>query len=107
MGPAAVYQRPRGGVPHRERMIHSYQLRDLGIDRPNQVWCADITPLRMRRGFLCLGAVLDLASRKVCLVRVEHNRRGVQCRGRATASASGSVTNDRMSDRRPTSINGG
>ena len=43
MGLAAVYQRPRTTVPHPEHRIWPYLLRDLSIDRPDQVWCADIT----------------------------------------------------------------
>ena len=35
------------------------------IDRPNQVWCADITYIPMRRGFLYLVAIMDWHSRKV------------------------------------------
>jgi len=65
MGLAAVYQRPRTTVPHPEHVVFPYLLRDLVIDRPNQVWCADITYIPMRRGFLYLVAVMDWASRKV------------------------------------------
>ena len=42
------------------------------IDRPNQVWCADITYLPMRRGFLYLAAVMDWATRKVLSWRVSN-----------------------------------
>jgi putative transposase len=42
------------------------------IDRPNQVWCADITYLPMRRGFLYLVAVMDWATRKVLAWRVSN-----------------------------------
>jgi putative transposase len=47
-------------------------LRDLTIDRPNQVWCADITYIPMRRGFLYLVAVMDWASRKVLSWRISN-----------------------------------
>jgi putative transposase len=40
---AAIYQRPRTTVPHPEHRVHRYLLRGLLIDRPNQVWCADIS----------------------------------------------------------------
>src|ERR1700755_3278748 len=42
------------------------------IDRPNQVWCADITYVPMRRGFLYLVAVMDWATRKVLAWRVSN-----------------------------------
>ena len=35
------------------------------IDPPNQVWCADITYIPMRRGFLYLVAIMNGYSRKV------------------------------------------
>ena len=46
MGLAAIYQHPRTTVPHPEHRVHPYLLRGLLIDRPNQVWCADITYIR-------------------------------------------------------------
>src|SRR4029078_1637610 len=72
MGLAPIYQRPRTTVPHPEHQIFPYQLRDLAINRPNQVWCADITSLPMRRGFLYLVAVMDWATRKVLSWRVSN-----------------------------------
>jgi putative transposase len=65
MGLAAIYQRPKTSVPHPEHKIWPYLLRDLTIDRPNQVWCTDITYIPMRRGFLYLIAMMDWASRRV------------------------------------------
>lgn len=58
MGLAPIYQRPRTTVPHPEHRIYPYLLRNMLIDRPNQVWCADITYIPMRRGFLYLVAVM-------------------------------------------------
>jgi putative transposase len=72
MGLAAIYQRPRTTVPHPEHRIHPYLLRDLTVDQPNQVWCADITYIPMRRGFLYLVAIMDWASRKVLSWRVSN-----------------------------------
>ena len=65
MGLAAIYQRPRTSDPHPEHRIYPYLLRDLAIIRPNQIWCADVTYLPMRRGFLYLVAIMDWATRKV------------------------------------------
>jgi putative transposase len=72
MGLAPIYQRPRTTVPHPEHRVFPYLLRDLVIARPNQVWCADITYLPMRRGFLYLVAVMDWATRKVLSWRVSN-----------------------------------
>jgi putative transposase len=72
MGLAPIYQRPRTTVPNPEQQIFPYLLRDLAIDRPNQVWCADITYLPMRRGFLYLVTVMDWATRKVLAWRVSN-----------------------------------
>ena len=45
--------------------VYPYLLRDLSIDRPGQVWCADVTYIPMARGFLYLVAVMDWHSRRV------------------------------------------
>jgi len=72
MGLAAIYQRPRTTVPHPEHRIYPYLLRHLVVDRPNQVWCADITYIPMRRGFLYLVAVMDWATRRVLSWRLSN-----------------------------------
>jgi putative transposase len=72
MGLAPIYQRPRTTIPHPEHRIWPYLLRGLTIDRPNQVWCADITYIPMRRGFLYLVAVMDWATRRVLAWRVSN-----------------------------------
>jgi putative transposase len=41
-------------------------------DRPNQVWCADITYIPMRRGFLYLVAIMDWHTRKVLAWRISN-----------------------------------
>jgi putative transposase len=43
MGLVPICQRPRTTVPHPELRVFPYLLRDCVIERPNQVWCADIT----------------------------------------------------------------
>ena len=66
MGLAAIYQAPRTTIPHPEHRIYKSLLRDLVIDRPNRVWCADITYIPMRRGFLYLVAVMDWRRGRCC-----------------------------------------
>ena len=72
MGLAPIYQRPRTTVPNPEHRIYPYLLREMVITCPNQVWCADITYIPMRRGFLYLVAVMDWATRKVLSWRVSN-----------------------------------
>jgi putative transposase len=79
MGLAAVYQKPRTSVPHPEHTVFPYLLRDLTIDRPNQVWCTDITYIPMRRGFLYLVAVMDWATRKVLSWRISNTMEADFC----------------------------
>ena len=50
--------------------MYPYLLRGLVIDRPNQVWCADITYMPMAKGFVYLVAVMDWFSRRVLAWRV-------------------------------------
>src|SRR3546814_3155064 len=64
MGLAPIYQRPRTSDPHPRHRVYPYLLRKLAIERPNHVWCADVTYIPMRKGFLYLMAVMDWASRK-------------------------------------------
>lgn len=73
MGLRAVYQRPRTTVPHPEHRKYPYLLRNMVIDRPDQVWCADITYIPMRRGFLYLVAIIDWATRRVLSWRLSNS----------------------------------
>jgi putative transposase len=72
MGLSAIYQKPNTSKPNLRHKIHPYLLRGLTINKPNQVWCADITYIPMRRGFLYLVAVMDWASRKVLSWRLSN-----------------------------------
>ena len=65
MGLEAIYPRRRTSVPCPEHRIYPYLLRNLAIERPNQVWSRDITYVPLRRGFMYLVAVLDWHSRYV------------------------------------------
>jgi putative transposase len=65
MGLEAIYPRRRTSGPCPEHRIYPYLLRNLAIERPDQVWSADITYVPLRRGFMYLVAVLDWHSRYV------------------------------------------
>ena len=61
----AIYQKPNTSKGHPGHKVYPYLLRGLTIDRPNQVWCADITYIPMAKGFVYLVAVMDWFSRRV------------------------------------------
>ena len=72
LGIEAIYPKPRLSRPAPEHRIYPYLLRELTINRPNQVWCADITYIRMWRGFAYLVAVMDWFSRYVLSWRLSN-----------------------------------
>jgi putative transposase len=67
MGLEAVYPRRRRSlsVPDKQHTIYPYLLKDIQITGPDQVWSADITYVRMYRGWIYLVAVMDWFSRYV------------------------------------------
>ncbi len=73
MGLTPIYQKPRTSAPHPVNRIYPYLLRDVVIERPDHVWCADVTYIPMRRGFLYLVAVMDWYSRKVLAWRLSNS----------------------------------
>jgi len=72
MGIAALGPKPRTTKPAPGHKIFPYLLRNVVIDRPNQVWAADITYIPIGRGFLYLVAVIDWASRAVLAWRLSN-----------------------------------
>jgi len=72
MGLVPIYQAPRTSVADPDHQVYPYLLRDMTIDQPNRVWCADITYIPMRRGFLYLVAIMDWHSRKVLSWRLSN-----------------------------------
>ncbi len=73
MGLEAIYPRPRTSKAHPEHKVYPYLLRNVTIDRPNQVWAADITYIPMSRGFMYLVAIMDWHSRKVLSWKVSNS----------------------------------
>jgi putative transposase len=72
MGLEAIYPKRGTSRPHPEHKVYPYLLRNMKIDRPNQVWAADITYIPMARGFMYLVAVMDWHSRKVLSWRLSN-----------------------------------
>ena len=72
MGLEAVYPKPRlsaGGAGHK---VYPYLLRNVPIERVNQVWSTDITYIPMPKGFMYLTAVMDWYSRYVLSWRLSN-----------------------------------
>jgi putative transposase len=65
MGLEAIYPKPKLSLGNQAHRKYPYLLSQLVIDHPDQVWCADITYIRMLHGFLYLMAIMDWCSRFV------------------------------------------
>jgi putative transposase len=72
MGIAALGPKPRTTKPAPGHTIFPYLLRDMTVERANQVWAADITYIPIGRGFLYLVAVMDWSSRAVLSWRLSN-----------------------------------
>jgi putative transposase len=72
MGLTAIYRRPRTSRPGPGHMVYPYLLSGMEINRPNQVWAADITYIPMAKGFLYLVAIMDWYSRHVVAWRLSN-----------------------------------
>lgn len=79
MGLEAVYPKPRTTVVDSEHRIYPYLLRDLAVERPNQVWSADITYVPMACGFMYLCAIIDWCSRFVVAWQLSNTLDGRFC----------------------------
>ena len=65
MGLQAIYPKPRLSSSNQAHKKYPYLLKGLMIDHPDQVWCSDITYIRMLHGFVYLVAIMDWYSRFV------------------------------------------
>lgn len=65
MGWQTIYRKPNTSKPAKEHKVYPYLLKNLDINRANQVWAMDITYVPMRRGFMYLCAIIDLHTRYV------------------------------------------
>ena len=69
----------RRSKPAKGHKTYPYLLGGLRIDRPHQVWCADITCPPMRTGFRCLVAIMDWFTRKVLAWRISSTLKAAFC----------------------------
>ncbi len=68
----ALYPRRRTSQPGKGHKIYPYLLRDLAIERANQVWATDVCYIPMAKGFMYLVAIMDWHTRKVLSWRVSN-----------------------------------
>ena len=54
-----IYQEPNASEKLPQHKTWLYLLRNAVINRPNQVWCSDITYIPMQRGFPYIVAIMD------------------------------------------------
>ena len=72
MGLEAIHQAPRTSMPHPAHRVYPYLLNGMAIERPDRVWCADITYIPVQHGFLYLVAIMDWATRHVLAWRLSN-----------------------------------
>ena len=79
MGLEAIYPKPKLSKPGIGHRIYPYLLRDVAIERPDQVWSTDITYVPLPSGFMYLAAVIDWYSRYVITWRLSNTLDGSFC----------------------------
>ncbi len=79
MGIEPIYPKPRLSVPGKEHTIYPYLLRNLSIERSNQVWCTDITYIPIGNSHVYLTAVMDWSSRYVISWRLSNSLDAAFC----------------------------
>lgn len=65
MGLQSIAPKPNTSKPAPGHKIYPYLVRGIDVTCPNQVWCSDLTYIRMAGGFVYLTAVMDWHSRYV------------------------------------------
>jgi putative transposase len=73
MGIQAIYPKPNTSKPNAKHKVYPYLLRNLNINRPNQVFATDITYIPMPKGFAYLTVIMDWYSRKVLSWRLSNS----------------------------------
>ena len=73
MGIQAIYSKPNTSKRNTKHKVYPYLLRNLNIDKPNQVWATDVTYIPMPKGFVYLTVIMDWYSRKVLSWRLSNS----------------------------------
>lgn len=80
MGWQTIYRKPNTSKPNKAHPVYPYLLKDMVIERANQVWAIDITYVPMRRGFMYLCAIIDLHTRYVVNWGISNSMTSAWCR---------------------------
>ena len=103
MGLEAVGPKPRLSQPHPEHRIYPYLLRDVVIERVDQVWSTDITYIRLRSGFVYLVAILDWFSRYVLVWELSVTVDGQFCHDALEQALAGGAPRSSIRTKAPSS----
>jgi putative transposase len=75
----AIYPGPNTSKKNHADMVHPYLIKDLAINRFNQVWQTDISYIRVGNGFMYLTGIVDVYSRKALSYRISNSLNGSAC----------------------------
>ncbi len=68
----AIYPKPNTSKKHPQNKVYPYLLRNVTIERSNQVWATDITYIPMEKGFIYLTVIMDWYSRRILSWRLSN-----------------------------------
>ena len=91
MGLEAIDPKPRTTTRSADHKIYPYLLRDVTIERCDQVWSTDVTYLPLEGGYMFLAAVIDWHSRFVLSWRLSNTLDGRFCLEALEAALGGGV----------------
>ena len=72
-GNQAIYPQPKTSIRGKNHRLYPYALKDIPIERPNQVWATDITYIKLSTGFVYLTAIMDIHSRHILSWRLSNS----------------------------------
>jgi putative transposase len=79
MGLEAIHPGPRTTTRDPDHKVYAYLLRDVTVERRDQVWSTDVTYIPLEGGFMYLAAVIDWYSRFVLSWRLSNTLDGRFC----------------------------
>lgn len=80
IGWQTIYREPNTSKPAKAHKTYPYLLKNVAINRMNQVWAMDITYIPMRKGFMYLCAIIDVYSRYVVNWSISNTMTAEWCR---------------------------